>query len=105
MRGSRLPGCARERKSRVWAENSHSFRVPMRGWTIIRFSSWILRGRGSMVLARRLRARLLGCVALCMVVSAYAENIAAQSQPPRSPDSHQVATNAKLAERRDVALF
>ena len=40
-----------------------------------------------------------------MVVSACAGNIAAQSQPPRSPDSHRVATNAKLAESKDVARF
>ena len=31
--------------------------------------------------------------------------MAAQSRPPGSPDSHRVATNVKLAERKDVARF
>jgi serine-type D-Ala-D-Ala carboxypeptidase/endopeptidase (penicillin-binding protein 4) len=51
-----------------------------------------------MVFARRLRARLLGCTVLCVVLSACPGSIAAQTQSPRSANPHRVAPNVKFAE-------
>ena len=106
QRGACGSRAARGGRNRPWEHgNSHSVRVPGSGWTIIRSSFQILRGRDSIAVTRKLRALLFGCITLCMVVFACAGNMAAQSRPSKSPNSRAGAANAKPAERADVARF
>ncbi len=56
-------------------------------------------------MTRMLRALTIGCGILCMVVFACGGNLAAQSQPHRSPAPHYDASAAKPVERADIARF
>src|SRR6266704_1108289 len=89
----------------VRTENSYSFRVPERCWTIINLFLQVLHGSAWMGLHRKLHSLLFGCGVLCMVVFACAVDVAAQSRPSKSPSSRSVVTGVHPAERADVARF
>src|ERR1700688_1327297 len=86
-------------------ENSHSFPVPSIVWTIIDFSSRRIHRSGSMVLHRKVRAFVVGCVIFGMVVSAGTPHTAAQSPSAQQGRSRASAANNKSAARPDVERF
>ena len=58
-----------------------------------------------MPINRKLRALLIGCMAIGAVVRGGIDEAAAQSRPSKSLNSHVVARNMKLAVREDIERF